>query len=333
MATITQKSEHTLVNLANRMNDKKLLDIANHLETEEEVLEDINWQEANGGLIHRESAFTALPQAEWGLLGGFFGAGKAATRQISEQTRSLGLYSKVPVDIAKESGNPAKYRRTEDLAISAGLATQFADALFYGNSLADPNQPTGLKNRYNSLSLSNVHDAGGSVGGDVTGLTSLWIVKNDPSTFFGIYSQGSKAGLDVRDLGEATETASNGKERQVYRTQFRWNAGIMVRDDRYVQRIANVPITTDLSVDISTVWAKFERILVHVINHLPGRNPNGVRIYCNADLMTQFEIKAMEKSNVLYTSGEVYGKPMTMFRGVIPIRRVDAILSTETVVS
>lgn len=328
MPTITQKNDHTLVSLANRMQNKVLIDVFQGMEEENEILEDLPFYEANGGMKHTEASYTSLPRAEWGLLGGYWGSGKAEVRQFEEDVAKMSLYSKVPVDIARASGNAAKYRRDEDTAIGVGLSSQMAEAIFYGNRLADPTQPIGLANRYAALSQGNVYDAGGTAGR----VTSVWVVKNDRKSFFGLFRQGSKAGMSVRDLGESTEVDTDtGKERQVYRTLFDWEVGMAVRDERYVARIANIPVPED--VTDSTAWVEFEKILIKVLNSLPGRNPNGLRIYCNSDIMTQMDINALDKNNVNWTPGEVHGRPTMFFRGRVPIRRVDALLSTEDIVA
>jgi len=328
MSVISQKDPHTLVELANRMHNKQLIDVFNGLETEEDILQDLPFFETNGGLRHTESFFVDLPQAEWHLVSGYVGAGKAQARQIEEECGRMSIYSKVPVDLARLSGNPAKYRVDEDMAIATGLASQMSSALFYGNRAEDPTEINGFSQRYNTLGQTEygmpvVHNAGGSYADD---LTSIWVVKLDRRSVFGLYRQGSQAGLEVRDLGEATEVDTDtGKERQVYRTLFSWEVGLCVRDPRYVHRICNIP-TDDLNPDN---FKAFERQLINVLNKIPGRNPAGLRIYCNSDVMTQIDLKALSSNNVYYTPGEVFGQPVMFFRGRVPIRRCDAILSTE----
>jgi len=51
-------------------------------------------------------------------------------------------------------------------------------------------------------------------------------------------------------------------------------------------------------------------------------------IYCNRIIRTYLDLQAMNKTNVLLTMAEFQGRVVTMFRG-IPVRTVDAILSTE----
>jgi len=51
-------------------------------------------------------------------------------------------------------------------------------------------------------------------------------------------------------------------------------------------------------------------------------------MYCNRVVRTYLDLQAMNKTNVLLTLEQFQGQVVTMFRG-IPVRTVDAILSTE----
>lgn len=326
MATLNDQLDHSLVELANRMQDKRLQEIL-LMAADNELLGDMRFKAANGGMKHKESTFENLPVAEFGPLGGFYGSGKADARQVEEDVAHMKVYSKVPVDIAKASGNPASYRRQEDMAVVEGLTQQATEEMIYGNRNTNAFEPLGLANRLNALSLDNVHDAGGTSGN----LTSVYVIKQDPRAFFGIYRQGQNAGINIRDLGEDTEVDSDtGKERQIYRTLFEWELGFMVRDPRVVHRIANIPVpSSDLD---ETAFAKWQHILIRVMNTIPGRNASSMRIYANSDVLTQMDIMNYTKGNANYTVQNIDGQLVNSFRNV-PIRRVDAILSTESQVS
>ena len=50
-------------------------------------------------------------------------------------------------------------------------------------------------------------------------------------------------GFQHNDLGEVTLTDDEGGMYQGYRTHYKWDIGLCVRDWRYVVRIANIPKT------------------------------------------------------------------------------------------
>jgi hypothetical protein len=54
----------------------------------------------------------------------------------------------------------------------------------------------------------------------------------------------------------------------------------------------------------------------------------GAVMYANSTVLAQMDNDAMDKSNVQYTVQNVYGEPVTHYRG-IPVRRMDSILITE----
>ena len=68
------------------------------------------------------------------------------------------------------------------------------------------------------------------------------------NTVHGIFPKGQKAGLNHQDLGEQTLKDPNGGQYQGYRTHYKWDNGLTVRDWRYAVRIANID-TTKLGAD------------------------------------------------------------------------------------
>jgi hypothetical protein len=64
---------------------------------------------------------------------------------------------------------------------------------------------------------------------------------------------------------------------------------------------------------------------------MPQRG-SGAVIYVNRKIFSQMDKQAMDKSNVLYSTKDVFGVPTTTFRG-FPVRLVEAITNTETAVS
>ncbi len=52
------------------------------------------------------------------------------------------------------------------------------------------------------------------------------------------YLQGSKAGLQHENKGQDTKTLADGSMFEVYRSHFKWNVGLTVRDWRSTCRIA-----------------------------------------------------------------------------------------------
>jgi hypothetical protein len=323
MGTVTQKSELTLVELAKRLDPKGMIaEIAEVLEEENEILDDLKFIEANDTTQHTTTIRKLLPSGSFPGIGGYVAPEVSNARQTVEKIGMLEAYSQVPTKLVKLSGNPKQTRKDEDKAFLSGLAITMAETLIYGKP-SEAGAFPGLAERFNALALANVVSGGGA-GGDSK--TSIWVVQHDLSLFHAVYPRGSKIGLAVEDLGESTDVNSDGEMRQVYRSHFTWDMGTVIRDERAVQRIANIKV-----VDASSSFSAFDDLLIRALRRMPKRGKGAV-IYANRDMMGMFDILAKDKSNVAYGSSEVFGREVTTYRGV-PIRMVEAITSAEDLVS
>lgn len=163
----------------------------------------------------------------------------------------------------------------------------------------------------------NVIDAGGI--GD--SCTSIWLVGWGENTCHMTFPKASKAGILHQDLGEVTLEDENGGRFQGYRDHWQWKAGLVVRDHRFVVRIANID-TDSLPTDLP-------EMMVEAMNLMPNPGMCSPAFYMNRTVKTKLDILAMNKSNAYINMGEdVFGRPQTAFQGS-PVRRCDAIRNTE----
>lgn len=313
----------TMAETAKRMNNDMMVEIAELMDKTNEVLDDLQFVEASNITTHRSTQRTSLASGDWRMYNQGVGNSVTSTRQIDEDVATLETYSEVDVALAKQSGNAKAFRKSEDIGITEGLAQQMAETFIYGNQAQNPASFTGLAPRRNATGMETVFDAGGTTGS----LTSIYLVQHGTREFHGFYPRGSQVGMEIKDLGEVTVYDAESGKFQAYRTHFLWSMGIMIRDPKAVVRIANVPVIDDGDYSAMQKW---EHTLIEALNFMPRRGQGAV-IYCNKDVLTQADIKAMDKGNVQYKSGEVFGKEVTYFR-TNPMRLVEAILSTEDVV-
>jgi hypothetical protein len=73
--------------------------------------------------------------------------------------------------------------------------------------------------------------------------TSIWVWSGARTRWHGFFPKGKISGLQHRDLGEWTVYDANNNPYQAYRTHFKWELGLTVRDWRYAVRIANIDVT------------------------------------------------------------------------------------------
>ncbi len=342
----------TLADWAKRVDDDgKIAEIVNLLSQSNEILDDMLWMQGNLPTGHKTTIRTGLPTAYWRLLNQGVPRGKSTTAQITETCGMLETYSDIDVDLVALSGNDRAFRLSEELAFLEGMNQQMASTIFYNNitGAAGPTGSTtggpaafmGLAPRYPSVSTAtaqtanNVLDAGGQNNTN----TSVWLIHWGPMSVHGIFPKGSKAGFRQEDMGKTPVYDSSGNPYYAWRTHYKWDAGIVVKDWRYAVRIANIDVTTLAGGTPPNLI----NLMVRAIHRLPTQPARAGNVmtsdaprltlgqagfYCNRAVSTWLDLQALNKTNVLLRMDEFDGKPVTSFRG-IPARTCDQILNTE----
>jgi len=327
---------YTYADWAKRLDpDGKVSAVVEILEQSNPILEDALVMESNGPTSHRTTVRTGLPTVTWRQLNYGVQTSKSTVKQVDDTIGMLESYAEVDKDLADLNGNTAEFRLSEDKPFLEAMNQEMASTLFYGNTQTDPKKFMGLAPRYNSigtdplLSSYNVIDAGGS-GSDNT---SIWLVVWGDQTCHMTFPKGKIAGFKHTDLGEETLEDSAGGKYQGYRTHYKWDAGFVLRDWRFVVRIANVDIS-----DLETYGSGSDtstKLIFHMIkamHKIPNLNMGNAVFYANETVLTWLDIMAMDKNNVYLTSQEYAGQMLTMFRKV-PVKKCDALLNTEAQVT
>lgn len=318
----------TLMDLAKRTDpDGKIATIIELLNQDNGILDDMSWVEGNLPTGNRTTVRTGLPAPTWRKLYGGVQPGKSTTRQITDNTGMLEAYAEVDKALADLNGNTAAFRLSEDKAHIEGMMQEMAQTIFYGNEGTEPEAFTGLAPRFNSLSAENgqqIIDAGG-IGTDNG---SIWLVVWDTDKCHGIIPKGSNAGLQHKDLGEVTieNVDGAGGRMQAYRTHYRWDAGLTVRDWRYVVRVANID-KGDL-VKTAATGADLTDLMVQAVERVQGLSGRPV-FYMSRSMRSMIRRQMIDKvKNSSLTMEEIAGKRIPAFDG-IPIRRVDVLATDE----
>ena len=123
----------------------------------------------------------------------------------------------------------------------------------------------------------------------------------------------------------------NGGRMEAYRTHYRWDAGLTVRDWRYVVRIANIDKSL-LTKDVST-GADLQDLMIQAIELVPNLNAGRPAFYMSRRLrsmMSRQAINAVKNSSLTMeqAQGAQNFRRFPAFQG-IPIRRTDAISADE----
>jgi len=330
MATLSTNNP-TLADVAKRQDpDGKIDTIVELLAETNEVLEDMTFMEGNLETGHRTTIRSGLPSSTWRKLNYGVQPSKSTTVQVTDTAGMLEAYAEVDKALADLNGNSASFRLSEDRAFLESMNQTMASTLFYGDTGTDPEKFMGLAPRFNSTTAEsgdNILTAGGS-GADNT---SIWLVVWGPNTCHGIYPKGSQAGLKHQDLGEVTlEDAASGKY-QGYRTHYKWDIGLTLRDWRYVVRIPNIDVS-NLTKDASGSSADLVDLMVQAVEKVPNLGLGRATFYGNRTISSILRRQITNTNNVRIGMDEIAGKRVMTFDG-IPFRRNDAITNAEAVVS
>jgi len=329
--TVLSAIHPTLADIAKRLDPNGKVDkIVEILSMTNEILADMVWVEGNLPTGHRTTIRTGLPTPTWRKLYGGVQPTKSTTAQVTDSCGMLEAYAEVDKALADLNGNTAAFRLSEDMAHIEGMNQEFTQTLFYGNEGTEPEAFTGFSPRFNSQSAASGENIlTFAATPDSTDNTSIWLIVWGTNTVHGIYPKGSKAGLSSEDKGQQTAEnidGSNGRA-EIYRTHYRWDSGLSVRDWRYVVRI-NYDLE-DIVADASS-GPVLTSLMGKAIRRVPSLSMGRPAFYCNRDTLDAIDLQANNKSNMAFsTVDEGQGKIVTRFRG-IPIRRCDSITSAES---
>lgn len=330
MATLATTNP-TLADVAKRLDPNGQVDkIVEILNETNPILEDMSFIEGNLPTGHRTTIRTGLPMPTWRKLYGGVQPTKSTTVQVTDNTGMLEAYAEVDKALADLNGNTAAFRLSEDRAHIEGMNQEMAETLFYGNEGTEPAAFTGIAPRFNSTTADNKHNVilGGSAGGQ-TDNTSIYLVVWGPNTVHGIYPKGSKAGLSMNDKGQVTADAPGGGYFEAYRTHYRWDAGLTVRDWRYIVRVANIDVS-ELSHSTNGEAARkaLIRLMIQATERIPNLGMGRAAFYCNRTIRTNLRLGILDKISNNLAWESVAGKRVMVFDD-IPVRTCDAIINSE----
>jgi hypothetical protein len=338
--TILSTGQLTLADLSKRMGpDGKVDPVAELLSQTNTILEDIVVREANQPTSHVVSVRTGLPAVYWRQYNAGVPSSKSTTAQVTEPCAMLEARSHIDAKLLNLNGNSAAFRLSEESAFIEAMGQEMTGKIFNGNVGADLKTFSGLATRYSSTTAGN----GGNVilaGGAGSDNSSVYLVVWGEQTVFMPFPKGSRAGLAQRDLGEESVADANGNWYQAARSLFQWDAGLVVKDWRYVVRIANVDVSDWVGVTGSQAVAastNLIKLMMRAIARIPNFSMGRAAFYANRSIQEGLMIQALEKSSSalgIKPALTQFGQNINQleFMG-IPVRGVDQLGIAETLVS
>lgn len=339
MATLAT-GQLTLADWSKRISlDGKIDPIAELLSQQNDVLEDVVFVEANQPTSHVVTIRTGLPAVYWRAYNQGVPSSKSTTAQATEPCAMLESRSHIDAKLLQLNNNSAEFRLSEESAFIEAMNQEMTGKIFNGNVGADLKTFSGLATRYSSTTAGNGQNVilAGGTGSDNA---SVYLVVWGKQTVFCPFPKGSQAGLKSRDLGEESVQDSSGNWYQAARSLFQWDAGLVVKDWRYVVRIANIDISDWVGVtgtQASTASSNLIKLMMRAIARIPNFSMGRAAFYTNRSIQEGLMIQALEKSNNALAIQEAlsqFGTKMNQltFMG-IPVRQVDQLGIAETLVS
>lgn len=334
MATLSANNP-TLLDLARRTDpDNKIATIVEILNETNEILDDMVWVEGNLPTGHRSTVRTGIPAPTWRKLYQGVQPTKSTTVQVTDNVGMLEAYAEVDKALADLNDNTSAFRLSEERAFLEGISQELSDTLFYGNEGTEPEAFTGLAPRFNDLSAENADNIinGGGSGSDNT---SIWLIVWGNNTCHGIIPKGSTAGVQMSDKGVVTieDADGSGGRMEAYRSHYRLDAGLTVRDWRYIVRIAN--IDKSLLAKAHGSGADLPDLMFQAMRKIPNLNSGRAVFYMSRDTasMVSRQVAVDGASSFLSVEGNQGDMRWTeMFKG-IPMRRCDSLAADEATVS
>ncbi len=329
----------TLTDWAKRLDpDGKTAVIVELLSQTNEILEDMLFKMGNLPTGEQTTVRTGLPDVFYRLINQGVPKSKSTTAQITENAAILEARSEIDKDEAELNGNVNEYRLSESESFMEAMNQRQAETLFYGTA-ANPEEYVGFTPRYNDLSATNAQnilDAGGT-GSDNT---SIWLVGWGQRTTFGVFPKGSSAGMEHEDLGLIDAFDENDNRFRAYADRYVWKNGLVIKDWRYVVRIANIDVsdlTSQTGTQAESVATQIIKLMSRAIDRMPSLANISPSFYANRTVLSNLRVQALDKSNNAVTIEPAlnqFGNTIfeTRFLG-IPVRIVDRLRENEAQVT
>ena len=308
--------------------DGNIADLVEILNETNEILNDMVVIEGNLSTGHKTSIRTGIPAPTWRRMYGGVQPSKTTRAVITDSAGMMEAYAEIDVALADLNGNAAAFRLSEDAGIIEGMSQDMATNLFVADDSIESEKFTGLNPRFNDLGAENgdnIIDAGGT--GSDNG--SIWLIGWGERTCHGIYPKGSKAGLAMDDKGQVTVENVDGSQgrMEAYRTHYRWDFGLTVRDWRYIVRIAN--IDRSLLTNDAATGANLPDLMFEATERVPSLTGAKFSFYMDRKIRTKLRQQtAAGVTNSTLTTDILGGKRVVAF-DEIPVARTDALQVDE----
>jgi len=337
MTTKYPNSKYTLFDRAKETSDgKTVLPIISVMNEDiDDFYMDVPFVEANMGLKHKIIRDTGMVASTKRTFYKGVTSSKRNKQVVFEDVMLQERRREIDEDEIDTLANPTTKLRQEDEGHARKLGEDVVNAFINGDQDDGSENMNGLLQRLSALNpsgLNNVQSNGYTAGVGTSVLVVEWNT-DETGGAYGIYPQagfGKNApfGVSIRDKGKEVVGEDDNVTAKFYAyvSQLKAWAGLAVGNNRKIARLCNINPTIGGSKSFEDGGTAN---LIKLLNNGKFKR-NRTRIYVNPTIKTQMEIYGLDKSNVLWSPIEVFGREVIAFQSQIPIRIIDDTILTDS---
>ena len=333
MADVDLTGKVTLLDLAQETQPGggRFVDVAKILTKAVPPFQDAHWEPGNqtGGHLFGRDAY--LPNGSMRAINNGIDSTRGATDQITEpislyQDRAIVDEELIALADAAKPGGGVEFRARKDDAHLRGGGVWLGDKFLYGaRAVATPRDIDGFSTRRPTIAAGNIANCGDAEANIVT---SAYLINWGPDKASFLYPPMHQLQMvEEKDMGKQLTTGVNSKQFWAYVTEFYFRFGIMVMDERYLQRLCNIGTTTANHIDVDKLIE-----LYHNMDDAPG-GAEGAILYVGKTGYMQLEQECKNLGDHILKWVTINNKAdVMMFKGSVPVKKWSSIKDTEAVV-
>ena len=321
MASLSGSTRPTLGDASNIILNQRIVAYADVLSEMNPIARHALFWPATGSFSHQHVQLLSEPTVGWRKLNAGVATSQGTTKPINEPILILESWSDIDERIVEHAPQPEALRLSYARRHLSAMMKEFENAFFYGDNSINPEQPNGLKTRYNTATgLDNVLDNGNDASADNS---SIYIVEWDQEEgCYLAYAEGTPLGLERVDHGKQRITESS-NPLVVYSEQFKMAIALAVADDRGVQRVCNIDTVQAATNDLNP------NNVIIALSKMKNPESANKAAYMTRETWVQATIEANAKQNAYYMADSPWGDGFVPFILNCPLYLAEGIVNSE----
>lgn len=309
-------------------NEGFLMDLAK----EHHALDVLPFLAASDNSFHKYTKATVLGKGNWRDLNEGREHTFGSTESITSPVQIFSAETNISDDVLRTADNPGDVRDSENMLVAEGLVEDFMRAFIYGDidpatgaQTPNPKMMHGLANHRSKIDGEFCLSANGT-GSKLTSVYVCYMGEYGVNVRYNPKLTGGAdgIGLSIRDEGAVWTKDQNNRDMKTWKTVYDLTAGLEVRRDKALVRIANINTASGSTFPIDEI--------IKAIMTMPN-GASGACILAPRAVEEMLMKYAFSASQYQITSDVIEGfGPLTRVMGV-PVIREEAIVVGEAQLS